>query len=330
MAGYTNPGTLGVVEEVALARFQEIPEPSFVISGPPSLTAGTATTFTLTTLNPDGSADTGYSGTVQITSSDPHAILPGDVTITGGTGTFNVTLETAGTQSVAATDVTNASINGYDTGILVSPAAASQLVFTQQPSGTLAGQTLGTVQATIEDMYGNVETGDNSDQVTLSVSNGPSTQLGGTLTETIAAGNAIFSNLLLDTTGSYTLAAVANLPGGGTLGPIVSSSFAVTSPVSLSLGSITYNSKTKVYSETVTLTNTTNGTLTGPISLALTNLPSGVVLTNATGTTNGNPYYRFLTPGKTLKSKASTSITLTFTAASLSEITFGTEIVVGL
>ena len=123
---------------------------------------------------------------------------------------------------------------------------------------------------------------------------------------------------------------MANLAGGGTLGPAVSSSIAVASPVSLCFGSITYNSKTKLYSETVTLTNITSGTLTGPMSLELTNLPSGVVLTDATGTTNGNPYKRFLTSGKTLKKGASVSITLTFTAASLSDITFGTEVVVGL
>ena len=126
--------------------------------------------------------------------------------------------------------------------------------------------------------------------MTLSVNSGPSTQLGGTLTETVQAGIAIFSNLLLDTSGSYTLAALANLAGGGTLGPVVSSSFTVASPVSLGFGSITYNSKTGLYSETVTLTNTTERALTGPMSLELTNLPSGVVLTNATGKTNGNPY----------------------------------------
>jgi hypothetical protein len=98
--------------------------------------------------------------------------------------------------------------------------------------------------------------------------------------------------------------------------------------VSLNFGSIIYNSTTKVYSETVTLTNNTSGTLTGPLSLELTNLPSGVVLTDATGTTKGNPYIRFLSSGKTLKPGASVSITLTFTAPSLSDIlSFGTEVV---
>jgi hypothetical protein len=98
-------------------------------------------------------------------------------------------------------------------------------------------------------------------------------------------------------------------------------------PVSLSFGSITYNSKKNLYSETVTLTNNTGGTLTSPLSLELTNLLGGVVLTDATGTTSGNPYLRFLSAGKTLKPGASLTITLTFTAPSLSDITFGTELV---
>jgi len=98
-------------------------------------------------------------------------------------------------------------------------------------------------------------------------------------------------------------------------------------PISLNFGSIAYNSKKNVYSEAVTLTNTTSGTLMGPLSLELTALPSGVVLTETTGTMNGNPYIRFLCSGKTLKKRARVSITLTFAAASESDITFGTEVV---
>jgi hypothetical protein len=57
----------------------------------------------------------------------------------GGRGTFTVTLETAGTQSITATDV-NTGIAGVDTDV-VSPAAASQVVFTQEPSCGTDGQT---------------------------------------------------------------------------------------------------------------------------------------------------------------------------------------------
>jgi hypothetical protein len=116
-------------------------------------------------------------------------------------------------------------------------------------------------------------------------------------------------------------------PYVGSIDVVLNNADWMAGPVALSFGSITYNSKKHIYSETVTLTNNTSGTLTGPLSLELANLPSDVVLTDATGTTSGNPYLRFLTSSKALKPGASVSITLTFTAPSLSDITFGTEVV---
>ncbi len=52
----------------------------------------------------------GYTGTVHFSSSAPKAILPADATLTNGTGTFPVTLETAGAQSVTATDTATPSL----------------------------------------------------------------------------------------------------------------------------------------------------------------------------------------------------------------------------
>ncbi len=132
--------------------------PSFAITGPTTLTAGTTGTFTLTALNPNGTADTSYSGIVQVTSNDGKAVLPSDLAISDGTGTFNVTLETAGTQSVVATDVNTPSITGDDTGITVTPAAASTLEVSGFPSPTNVGLA-GTVTITALDPYGNVATG---------------------------------------------------------------------------------------------------------------------------------------------------------------------------
>lgn len=306
------------------------PGPSLSVTGPSGLIAGTQGTFTISAVNPDGSADTDYSGTVQISSSDPKAILPGYVAISGGVGSFPATLETAGVESIAATDVSNSRMTGSDGGIAVTPAAASQMIFSQLPPSGTAGQTLGAVAVEIEDAFGNVEIGDSSDTVTLGIATGPSSQLNGALTETVAAGVATFNNLVFDTSGSYSLAATANLAGSDTLGPIDSAGIAIASPVSLKFGSITYNSRTKLYSETVTVTNITSGTLTGRMALELIDLPGNVALTDATGTTNGNPYIDFLTAGKTLKKNASVSITLTFTAPSAGSITFGTAVVVGL
>ncbi len=85
--------------------------PSVQISGFPSSTgAGNPQTFTVTIQNADGTTDTGYTGTVHFTSSDPQAVLPADYTFTAanaGVCTFTATLKTAGTQSITATDTAN-------------------------------------------------------------------------------------------------------------------------------------------------------------------------------------------------------------------------------
>src|SRR5207248_780225 len=65
---------------------------------------------------------------------------------------------------------------------------------------------------------------DNTDQVTLSVASGPGGFAGGsTTTVTVSAGVATFSNLILNTAGTYTLGESGT---GGITGPI-SSSFTV-------------------------------------------------------------------------------------------------------
>jgi hypothetical protein len=135
------------------------PTPSFAVSGfPAPTTAGVAQTFTVTALNPDGTVDTGYTGTVHFTSSDPQAVLPANSTLTNGAGTFQATLETAGTQSITATDTTTGSITGHESGITVNPAAAATLVFSNVPVATTAGSGF-SLTLTAKDLFGNIATG---------------------------------------------------------------------------------------------------------------------------------------------------------------------------
>ncbi|HTU94128.1 MAG TPA: hypothetical protein VMF69_28880 [Gemmataceae bacterium] len=131
--------------------------PYFQITGPSSVTAGTAGTYTISVFNPDGSPDTGYSGTVHITSSDPKAVLPANFTITGDTATFTATLETAGLQSLTAADTVTSSITGSDASITITPAAASQFILSA-PSSVKSGSKF-SVTLTVEDAFGNVVTG---------------------------------------------------------------------------------------------------------------------------------------------------------------------------
>jgi hypothetical protein len=156
LGGVNYDPSSGFADKISLA-----PSPSFSVTGFPSpTTAGVAHTFTVTALNADGGVNTGYTGTVQFTSSDPQAVLPANYTFTAadqGVHTFTVALKTAGSQSITATDTSTGSITGSETGITVTPAAASKITISA-PSSVRSGKAF-SVTITILDAYGNVATG---------------------------------------------------------------------------------------------------------------------------------------------------------------------------
>ena len=100
---------------------------------------------------------TSYTGTVHFTSSDAQAILPANATLTNGVGTFNVTLETAGSQTVTATDTTTSTIAGNSGAVSVTAAAATHFVVSAASAST-AGNAV-TVTVTAKDAYNNTATG---------------------------------------------------------------------------------------------------------------------------------------------------------------------------
>jgi hypothetical protein len=127
------------------------------VAGFPSTTAGDPHTFTVTAKDAYNNVATGYTGTVHVSSSDPHpADLPGDYTFTGadaGTHTFTGTLFTAGTQSITAADAAH-NLSGTQSGIMVTPAAPSSFHVFGYPTTVTAGTAnLFTVEVT--DAYGN-------------------------------------------------------------------------------------------------------------------------------------------------------------------------------
>jgi Tol biopolymer transport system component len=135
---------------------------SLVVGGYPSpATAGASQTFTVTAQDAYGNVATGYAGTVHFTSSDGQADLPGDYIFTGddaGVHSFSGTLKTAGIQSITATDTATAAISGSQTGITVTPAAASSLAVTGYSSPTTAGLSHN-FSVSAKDAYGNTATG---------------------------------------------------------------------------------------------------------------------------------------------------------------------------
>jgi hypothetical protein len=82
------------------------------LTGPGSSGAGFSFTFTVTARDANNNIATGYSGTVQFTSSDPTANLPSNSALVNGTGTFSATLTNSGFQTITATDTASASLMG--------------------------------------------------------------------------------------------------------------------------------------------------------------------------------------------------------------------------
>lgn len=106
---------------------------------PPSTSTRATFKFTVTALDGAGHVSVGYAGTVHFSSNDTQAKLPLDSNLTGGTGNFSATLETAGNDTLSATDASSASITGSDT-INVAASAPLAISSAAPPSGTVGSE----------------------------------------------------------------------------------------------------------------------------------------------------------------------------------------------
>jgi hypothetical protein len=125
---------------------------------PTSVTAGTVGMVTVTAFDPYGNVASGYTGTLHFTSTDGQAALPANYTFLAadqGVHTFNVTLRTAGSWTVTATDTVTGSLTATQSGITVTPAATSRLTVAGFPASVTAGVP-GTATVTALDAYGNL------------------------------------------------------------------------------------------------------------------------------------------------------------------------------
>lgn len=69
-----------------------------------------------------------YSGSVALSSSDPQATFPATVTLRDGRAVFTATFLTVGTQTLTATDTTNAAITTTTSTTVAEPLTAARLV----------------------------------------------------------------------------------------------------------------------------------------------------------------------------------------------------------
>ena len=97
--------------------------------------------------------DTSYSGAVQFTTSSPRAILSSPGPLTSGVGVFGAFFETAGNQTITASDTVQNSLNGTSNSISVA-AAPVQHLSVVAPATIAAGTTF-SLTVTALDAFGN-------------------------------------------------------------------------------------------------------------------------------------------------------------------------------
>jgi hypothetical protein len=193
-----------------------------------------------------------------------------------GVATFsNLVINVADSYVLRATD-TNPNLDpGYAPFTINASTAASKLAFIQQPTNTTAGATMSpAVTVAVEDSSGNVVTNDTS-TVTLTLSSG--TFAGGTSTVSAAAVNGVatFSSLVINTAGSYTLAA-----SDGSLTGATSNSFTISAGAAAKLAFIqqptnTSSGATITPAVTVAVKDANGNTVTSDTSTVTLTLSSG-------------------------------------------------------
>ena len=93
--------------------------------------------FTITALDAANNISIVYAGAVHFTSTDAQAILPANSTLTAGTASFAATFETAGNQTLTATDTTLTSVTGSAAFVVSTPAPLVISAAFAPPNGTV-------------------------------------------------------------------------------------------------------------------------------------------------------------------------------------------------
>ncbi len=159
-----------------------------------------------------GNVETSDDSSVGLTVSNPGVFASGSTTTVdavSGVATFsNLELTTAGTFTLTAADTTD-SLTSNPSGnfTTTSGPTAAKLVFVSLPNTATAGSALSQFAVEIEDANGQVLTGDNTTITLSSVNAPPGAGVGGEKQIEAENGIATFSNVLLDTAGTYTLQA---------------------------------------------------------------------------------------------------------------------------
>ena len=205
------------------------------VQGPTNAQAGAniAPAVTVAVEDANGNVETGdHTTTVSLaigTNPGGGTLTGGSaVTVVAGVATFSaLSIDKAGTGYTLTASSTPIYLPVTSSAFSITPGTATQLAFVQGPTTTTAGSAITpAVTVAVEDANGNVETGDGSTTIGLTIGTNPG---GGTLTGgtavAVVAGVATFSGLSIDKVGTgYTLTA-SSTP---IYSPVTSSAFNIT------------------------------------------------------------------------------------------------------
>ncbi|QEH32431.1 N-acetylneuraminate epimerase [Aquisphaera giovannonii] len=136
----SNPGAPAASSAGSLSLIAG-PATSFVVTADPTGTAGDSLVIHVTAYDAYGNVATGYTGPVQLTSSDPDAVLPSNPTLTAGVGTFTIAFRSAGGQSLTVADPGSPDVSGTGS-VSVAKAQAVAGALSASPSQSSYGQPL--------------------------------------------------------------------------------------------------------------------------------------------------------------------------------------------
>ena len=193
-------------------------ENKLAITAPPTgtITAGGTVSVGITVedaFNNTITTGTGSTDTISV-ALNSGSFAAGTTSVAAANGIANFSglqINTAGTYTITASDTTNGTVTNANTNqIIVTPSTANKLAFTTQPSGATAGSTWTNEPVVkVEDTYNNVVSSQNAGSVTMSIATGSpqGTFSSGTASINVVNGVATFTNLVVNTAGSYTLTA---------------------------------------------------------------------------------------------------------------------------
>jgi hypothetical protein len=166
---------------------------------------GATVTFTAPSSGASGTFANGTRTTTATTAANGQASASA-FTANTTAGAYTVSASVSGVSATASFSLTN------------NPGTATRLAFTPSTPGPgIAGEAIPSVAVSVEDSFGNVVSSQNTGSVSISIKSGPQASFNsGTTTVGVSKGVASFTNLVLDTTGSYTLTATPSSIAGVT------------------------------------------------------------------------------------------------------------------